>query len=82
MFNAAARLRVNKRGFLLTLSFARLMLSVVTTVGERALDRSAQLPVSLNLATNRDIALFVGGSTFGNCSWNTCHTRAYDCVRK
>ncbi len=71
MFNAAARLRVDKHGFSATFCFAHSMLSVVTTVGECALDRSAQLPVSLNLATSRDITLFVGGSTFGNRSWKT-----------
>ncbi len=68
MFNAAACLRVDKRWFLATLCFTRSMLSVITTVGELALDRSAQLPVSLNLATSRDITLFLGGSIFGNRS--------------
>ncbi len=74
MFNAAACLRVDERGFSATLCFTCSMLSVVTTVDKHALDRLAELPVSLNVATSRDIALFVGGSTFGNRSWNTSHT--------
>ncbi len=68
MLNAATRLRVDKHGFLATLCFTSSMLSIVTTVGEHVLDQSAQLPVNLNLATSRDITLFVGGYTFGNRS--------------